>query len=121
MSLTETQIETETQSPGSSFRALLLGACAVVFVILVLAGYDGSRDLARLKSREAQLEARLRKTEASVSALRDRISRLRSDPYMLERVAREELGLSRPGEIVVILPRAAVGPAGEVTPSSSPP
>lgn len=92
----------------------------MVFLILVLAGYDGSRDLARLKSREAQLEARLRKIEANVSALRDRIGRLRWDPYTLERVAREELGLSRPGEIVVILPRADIGPAAEVTPSSTP-
>lgn len=114
------EIPTETPSPGSSFRALLIGACAVVFVLLVLAGYEGSRDLARLKSREAQLEARLRKTEAKVSALRDRIGRLRSDPYTLERVAREELGFSRPGEIVVILPRAGAGPAGQVTPFSPP-
>ncbi len=117
---TPTETPTETQNSGSSFRVLLVGACAVVFVILLVAGYDGSRDLARLKSREAQLEARLRKTEASVSVLRDRISRLRWDPYMLERVAREELGLSRPGEIVVILPRADIGAAGKVTPSSTP-
>ena len=114
-----TETPGETRSPESSLRALLFGACAVVFVILLPAGYDGSRDLARLKAREAQLEARLRKTEASVSALRDRITRLRSDPYMLERVAREELGLSRPGEIVVILPRTDIGPAGQVTPSST--
>ena len=115
-----TETPAEAQSPGSSFRALLVGACAVVFVILLVAGYEGSRDLARLKSREAQLEARLRRTEASVSALRDRISRLRGDPYTLERVAREELGLSRPGEIVVILPRVDVGSTGEATPSSTP-
>ena len=111
--------QAESQSPESSFRALLFGACAVVFVILVLAGYDGSRDLARLKSREAQLEARSRKTEDSIRTLRDRITRLRSDPHTLERVAREELGLSRPGEVVVILPRE-VDSATEVTPSATP-
>lgn len=88
----------------SSFRTLLIGACVIVFVVLLLAGYDGSRDLARLKAREAQLEMRLRETDSAIAALGDRIDRLRSDPYTLERVAREELGLSRPGELVVILP-----------------
>lgn len=88
----------------SSFRTLLLGACLVVFVVLVLAGYDGSRDLARLKARETQLESRLAETQAGIEDLRDRIERLKSDPYTLERVAREELGLSRSGEVVVILP-----------------
>lgn len=103
--------QTDPQSPESSFRTLLFGACAVVFTVLVLAGYDSSRDLARLKAREAQLEARLRKTDAGIAELRDRIGRLHSDPYTLERVAREELGLSRSGEIVVILPRAENGSA----------
>lgn len=92
----------------------MLAACSVVFVVLVLAGYDGSRDLARLKAREAQLEARARKTEANIEALRDRIDRLRSDPYTLERVAREELGLSRTGELVVILPNGEDGAARPV-------
>lgn len=118
--MNQTETQSESQNPESPFRTLLFGACAVVFLILVLAGYDGSRDLARLKSREAQLEARLRKTEAGITALRDRISRLRSDPYTLERVAREELGLSRSGEIVVVLPRAGVDPTEEATPSSTP-
>lgn len=90
---------------GSSFRTLLYGACVTVLVVLVLAGYDGSRDLARLRAREAQLELRLRTTEAGIAELSDRIERLQADPYTLEKAAREELGLSRPGEVVVILPR----------------
>lgn len=92
----------------------------MVLAVLVLAGYDGSRDLARLKARENQLKARLRNTEAGILELRDRIERLRSDPYTLERVAREELGLSRPGEIVVILPSTGNRPEKRATDSSTP-
>lgn len=95
---------------SSSFRTLLYGACLTVLAVLLLAGYDGSRDLARLKAREAQLEERLQSTEAGIAALNERISRLRSDPYTLEKTAREELGLSRPGELVVILPNATSRP-----------
>lgn len=78
----------------------------MIFAVLVLAGYDGSRDLARLRAREAQLEGRLERTDANIAALRERIDRLRSDPYALERVAREDLGLTRAGEVVFILPHA---------------
>lgn len=92
----------------------------MVFAVLVLAGYDGSRDLVRLKAREAQLEARLRQTDARIAELRERIGRLRSDPYTLERVAREEVGLSRPGEIVVILPPADADPDEVATLPSTP-
>ena len=109
--------QNETKSQESSFRTYLFGTCAVVFAVLVLAGYDGSRDLARLKAREAQLEGRLRRTEAGIAELGDRIRNLRTDPYTLERVAREELGLSFPGEIVVILPPAE---SAEATTASKP-
>ena len=67
MNITENHVETPSEVPAevtaeapnevrdsdSSFRTLLFGACAVVFVILVLAGYDGSRDLARLTALSA--------------------------------------------------------------------
>jgi cell division protein FtsB len=52
-----------------------------------------------VKAREevAQLEADNKRLEAEVAALR-------SDPRALEKIAREELNLVRPGEIVLLLP-----------------
>jgi cell division protein FtsB len=44
--------------------------------------------------------ARVRQENAR---LRDEIRRLRSDPATIEAVARQELGLARPGEIVVTI------------------
>lgn len=113
-------IENEPQQTKSSFWTILVAAAALVFVVLFLAGYDSSRDLARLKAREAQLLARLRGTESNITELEDRIARLRSDPYTLERAAREGLGLARPGEIVVILPREQPRPAEEQPTSETP-
>lgn len=52
-----------------------------------------------VKAREevAQLEADNKRLEAEVSALR-------TDPRALEKVAREELNLVKPGEVVLVLP-----------------
>jgi cell division protein FtsB len=64
--------------------------------------------LARAREEVAQLEAGNKLLEAEVAALK-------SDPRALEKVAREQLNLIRPGEIVLLLPdgwEQRVKPAG---------
>lgn len=69
------------------------------------------RDLVTLRARNAQLAAE-----------NDRLAReadsLRSDPAALERVARNELGWVRPGEIVVDLGPAATDHPPAVFPAT---
>jgi cell division protein FtsB len=56
---------------------------------------------ARRQAREQEAQvARLRQENAQ---LRDEARRLREDPKAIESVAREELGLIRPGELLFIL------------------
>jgi cell division protein FtsB len=64
------------------------------------------RDLAAARQRAAALEREIAAAEERVAALTRRIDRTRDDPATWERLAREELGLVRPGEIVVLLPEA---------------
>ena len=53
--------------------------------------------LAKAQEEVAQLEADTKRLQAEVAALR-------SDPNALEKVAREELNLVKPGEVVLVLP-----------------
>jgi cell division protein FtsB len=39
--------------------------------------------------------------------LADQIKALRTDPKLIERIARDELGLARPGEIIIRVPAPA--------------
>jgi cell division protein FtsB len=55
------------------------------------------RQLAKAREEVAQLEADNKHLEAEVVALRN-------DPRALEKIAREELNLVRPGEVVLVLP-----------------
>ncbi len=57
----------------------------------------------RSKERIANLEERKQQLEDEVRELKTREEYINS-PYYLERVAREELQLAKPGETVVILP-----------------
>lgn len=72
--------------------------------VLLVNGLFGERGLMEsIRARRANANAagelaRLRKENA---ALRERVQRLRDDPATIEAVARRDLGLLRPGEIVV--------------------
>jgi cell division protein FtsB len=75
------------------------------FMLLLNALLGDQSLLATIKSREnvrrtAQELASLKEQNV---ALRAEAHRLREDPAALERVARQELGLARPGEILIVL------------------
>ena len=79
--------------------ALLLGAA--VF------GDNGVLHLRRLRAEIESLHRDVQALEAENERLTRAITELRSDPSALERIAREELGLVRPGERVLRFPRSS--------------
>lgn len=90
----------------------VLGAVVLLFVTLLgAAGLKSYRDLTAARGREKLLETRIEESHTSILHLRGRIDRLRADPAMLERLAREDLGLVRPSDVVIELPRDPVAPA----------
>ena len=101
-------------------RALLLGAAGFFLLLVLAAGWKGYRDLEAARQREAMLTARIGETAARVETLRRRIGRLRDDPVALERMAREQLGLVKPGDVVVVYPETKPAtPAAPVPPPAT--
>ena len=111
-------------SRPDSFRPVV-GAAVFLFVALLgIAAWKGSRDLAAARERERLLESRIEDTRERIDELRGRIDRLRSDPGTLERLAREDLGLVRPGDVIIELPPSDLSggqPAPPPRTASSPP
>ncbi len=79
----------------------------LLVVILAAAATKSFRDLARANAREDELSSEIAETESRVEVLRTRIQDLHDDPIALERLAREDLGLASPEDIVIVLPEAA--------------
>ena len=84
----------------------LLGGAAVVVFALGLAVYGGG-SLARVRQMKREIEA----IERDVTTLRVRsetlaatVERLRSDPFYVEKLAREDLGLVREGDTILKFP-----------------
>ena len=94
-------------SPLRPQRALWAALLCLVLLLLGSGAVKGWRDLEAARRRERELATRVAAAEERIALLRERIGRLRDDPATLERLAREQLGLVRPGDVVVVLPAAA--------------
>lgn len=90
--------------PRNPYRSYLAAAVLFVLALLLTAGLASYRDLARAYANEDTLERDIRETQVRIEQLRERIGRIRDDPALLERLAREDLGMVRPGDVVVVLP-----------------
>ena len=86
-------------------RALtyLLVFATVVLVVDALVGERGLVATSRARRVSAELAAKVQALRSENSRLRESARRLREDPTTIELVARKELGLIRPGEILVVI------------------
>ncbi|MDX1996216.1 MAG: septum formation initiator family protein [Thermoanaerobaculia bacterium] len=101
-----TEPSTVAREPRRMRFLLLLGVGAVV-VVLALAAGRSYHDLERARARDRELADEIVATKGRLDQLDARITRLRTDSLLVERLAREELGLVKPGDVVIQLPTAA--------------
>jgi cell division protein FtsB len=79
--------------------------CGFILLLIMLSlftifGDRGAIHLWRLWGEKKRLDERNFSLQRENEILRDRIYRLRHDDLYLEKVARDELGLARPGEVI---------------------
>ena len=89
-----------------SLTTLIGVGLIVVLLLLSRGGAESYSNLTTLAERQAALEIELDETRLRVDRLKERVELLQDDPVILERLAREELGLVRPGDTVIVLPQA---------------
>jgi cell division protein FtsB len=83
--------------------ALSIGV-SLVFVAIFFWSDKGLAELRRLDRRAEAIRQDTAMLAAENDRLRAEIAKTPNDRLRLERLAREELGLARPGEIVLVLP-----------------
>ena len=81
--------------------ALAFVACAVALNALI--GDRGLAQTLRARGEQQRLTGDLTRIRHENAGLQDRIHRLRHDPRTIEELARQELGLARKGEVLVLI------------------
>jgi cell division protein FtsB len=105
--------------PGARPGWLVLAILGVV-VAAALLGDRGALHLWRLRTEVEAIHGEVRALEAENEQLARVIADLHDDPATIERIAREELGLVRPGERVLRFPRSPRPAPGRVPPAPGP-
>jgi cell division protein FtsB len=78
----------------------LIGALIVLLSVVTLVGERGALHLWRLRGEKARLDEQNYRLQKENESLRQRVQSIRNDDDYLEKLAREELNMTRPGEII---------------------
>jgi|SRR6266403_746682 len=106
----------------------LFGSLIVMLSLVTVVGKHGALHLWQLRGEKDRLDEQNFRMQKENAILRDRVYRIRNDNAFLEKVAREELNLVRPGEVIYRFPsqgkrgapRQGINdPASEARPSAA--
>ena len=84
---------------------LLSGVLTLVFFISFVFSDRGLPELQHSRTRVAEIRNEIARLEADNARLRAEIESVKKSSYAVERIAREDLGMSKKGETVYMLPK----------------
>lgn len=88
---------------------ILYGVLAVIGLVCfawAFFGPNGMRDVARIKEEQKKIQEQVRELELKKEDIARQTELVRDDPRMIERRARDTLGMVRPDETVIMIPKA---------------
>src|SRR5579872_4197643 len=84
--------------------SLLLAAALALLLLQDIFGTHGLIAMRRSQREATQVQKEISQINEENRQLEERVRALKSDPEAIERIAREEMGLARPGEYIFKLP-----------------
>jgi cell division protein FtsB len=96
--------------------AAILGLFLLAIFVHDLFGEHGFLAMRRLQQEAEQLSVEIEKLNAENKKLASEVQSLKTDPRAIERIAREEMGLAKPGELIFKLPPKAQPAAPTISP-----
>ena len=84
---------------------LLSAVLTIVFLISFFFSDRGIAELQQARTRVADLHRDIAKLQADNARLRAEIDSVKKSTYAVERIAREDLAMSKKGEVVYMLPK----------------
>ena len=85
---------------------VISGALVLLFCIFLFRDRGGIGELQQARQRVDTLQSEIKRLEAENARLRAEVQSAKKSTYAVERIAREDLGMSKKGEVVYMLPKA---------------
>jgi len=83
----------------------LLGLLVLVMIVHDVFGTHGFLAMRRTQVEIRKVKANLDALRKENAALAQEVKDLNTDPRLIEKIARDDLGLARPGEIIIRIPQ----------------
>jgi cell division protein FtsB len=85
----------------------ILGLALFALLVHDVFGPHGFIAMRRTQKEIQQVQEQIQKVNDENKSLTEQVNSLKTDPGSIERIAREEMGLARPGEMIFKLPDTA--------------
>jgi cell division protein FtsB len=86
------------------YGSTLLGLLVLVLVVHDIFGTHGYLAMKRTQNEIRKVQADLDQLNKENVELEQEVRELKTDPHKIEKIARDELGLARPGEVIIKIP-----------------
>lgn len=93
------------------YGATLLGLLLLALVVHDIFGTHGYLAMRRTQQEIKKANADIERLNKENVQLEDEVKDLKSDPRKIEKIARDELGLAKPGEVIIKIPQSQQLPA----------
>jgi cell division protein FtsL len=96
--------------------------CVAVFLLLLqdVFGTHGVMAMRRSQKEAADIKQEIERLTEENQKLEERVKALKSDPEAIERIARDEMGLAKPGEYIFKVPSSPSEPQPASKPRNTP-
>jgi cell division protein FtsB len=84
----------------------LLALLVLILVVHDVFGAHGYLAMRRTQQEIKKVNADLDRLQKENLQLGQEVKELKTDPHKIEKIARDELGLARPGEVIIKIPRS---------------
>jgi cell division protein FtsL len=88
------------------YGGTLLGLLVLALLVHDIFGNHGYLAMRRTQQEIKKIQADTDRLTKENVALEEEVRELKSDPHKIERIARDELGLARPGEVIIKIPQS---------------
>jgi len=86
------------------YGRVLLGLLVLVLVVHDIFGTHGFLAMRRTQNEIKKVQAALEQLNKENLELAQEVKELKTDPRKIENIARDELGLAKPGEVIIKIP-----------------
>jgi cell division protein FtsL len=98
--------ETKFAILWAQYGRALLALCVFTLLLHDIFGAHGFLAMRRTKLEITRVQGEISRLNKENVELSDEVKSLKTDPHKIESIARDELGLAKPGDVIIKLPQA---------------